>query len=359
MYDASDYALARWRDRPEKGAGRKIDLASATGLPWRLRDLGALDELADLPLRYGESVGAAELRCSIADFLGLVASRICVTSGASEALLLAMIAAKRSGGSVLLPRPGYPAVPMMARALGLSPAFYSLSTGNGFWQRPAAILAQVKASTCLVVVNTPNNPTGAEMEADDLIRLAASLERLDIPLVIDEVFQPFAKPPLSWATITPYAWTIGDLSKPFSLPGLRIGWISTADERLVGKIAGQRAWLSASGSPLLEILASRAFACAEKLIAPARHAIAENRRVLHKVLRISHRLALPPGVSEGPVTLVRVLSGDADGFCRALERRGVIALPGSIFGASECFRVGLAGDEAEFRSAVRIMAEIL
>jgi aspartate/methionine/tyrosine aminotransferase len=112
------------------------------------------------------------------------------------------------------------------------------------------VLAGVESSTCLVLVNTPHNPTGSVMAAADLKRLAASLADRGIAMLVDEVYHPlyFESSSLSAARL-PGAIVVSDFSKALSLSGLRIGWIIDADARRRERLVNLRSYFTVSGSP--------------------------------------------------------------------------------------------------------------
>ena len=109
------------------------------------------------------------------------------------------------------------------------------------------------------MVNSPHNPTGSVMAADQMRELAYELDKRSILLVSDEVFHRlyFKNEEPSAATV-PGAIVVGDMSKCLSLPGLRVGWIIDADPKRRQHFIEARDHFSISGSPLMEALAALA-----------------------------------------------------------------------------------------------------
>jgi aspartate/methionine/tyrosine aminotransferase len=89
----------------------------------------------------------------------------------------------------------------------------------------------VTPRTKVIVVNTPHNPTGAMLSPADAARVYAIAESVGATVIGDEAYRwlavpggaPFAEP---FFDLGPRGISVGTLSKPFGLPGLRIGWIA-------------------------------------------------------------------------------------------------------------------------------------
>jgi aspartate/methionine/tyrosine aminotransferase len=105
------------------------------------------------------------------------------------------------------------------------------------------------------VTNSSHNPTGALLRWDDCISLSLTLRAKGIPLLVDEVFHPVY---FSGANPTAAGLenvvVIGDVSKAFSMLGLRIGWIVDPDGDRRNRIIRARSYISLCGSPISEAL---------------------------------------------------------------------------------------------------------
>src|SRR5687768_16458293 len=107
--DLPPFLLNLWL---ESHHGAKHDLAGSTGPRWTLDDLLRLGEsppdLGAVALSYGSPEGQADLRGEIARYQEVDPDWVVVTNGASEAVLLVLLALARPGGNAVLPFPGYP-----------------------------------------------------------------------------------------------------------------------------------------------------------------------------------------------------------------------------------------------------------
>ena len=180
------------------------------------------------------------------------------------------LAAERGAG-VALPNPGYPATETFARAWGLTVQYYDIRREDGFSLDAAGVLKSVDASTRLVVVNSPHNPTGAVMSHAQVRQLAQELAGRGIPLVSDEVFHHvyFGEAQVTAAGIDNVI-QIGDMSKSLSLSGLRIGWLIDADAERRKRILDARSYFTISSAPLMEAFATVGLRSSDRLISRLR-----------------------------------------------------------------------------------------
>jgi aspartate/methionine/tyrosine aminotransferase len=265
------------------------------------------------------------------------------------------------GANVVLPRPGFSAIPVMAQAWGLQVRNYELARAAGFQQSAERILAALDERTRLAVVNSPHNPTGSVMPPIEVAKLAEALAGRGIPLLVDEVYHP-----LYFGAAAPSAArlrntiVVGDMSKALSLSGLRIGWLIDRDAARRERLIDLRSYFTISGSPITEAIAAIALA--------ARHAILERlesvtRRNLELLDEFMHRernvlaWVRPAG---GTIGFPWWVDGrDARPFCETLASAGVLMAPGDCFDAPAHFRVGFGAQAERFRDALRITSDAL
>ena len=360
--ERAGYPLGRWLADAGLRVNLRYDFTKAYGPVWRFGDILTDDALATVRatgVTYAPAAGAPDLRAAIAAHLNVDPALVTVTNGASEAIQLTLLDAAENGGTALIPSPSYPAFEPMAGAAGLAVAHYSLDREDEFQMCCEAILARVDATTRIVIVNSPHNPTGAVMAPDELQALSAELEQRGVRLLIDEVFWPLSPVRRSHAAFLPTAIVVGDLSKAFSLPGLRIGWMVASDPGVRARTRERRAWLSAGASPILERLAVSVLRQPQAFLERTRSSVLANLAALDDLVTASEgRMALvsPKG---GVVAFPSIDVPDTEPFCRRLAEAGVLVLPGSIFGAAQHLRIGLGEEPADFRDGIRTIAALL
>ncbi len=345
----------------------RYDLASSTGPRWTLRELldlggaSARGELESLALSYLPSAGSLALRRRIGALDDVDPEWVVVTTGASEAMLALMCVVAEPGASVLLPSPRFPAFSVAARAWGLGVRTYELSRERGFEHTARAIAAAADETTRLVVVNSPHNPSGAVMPAEEIAALAEMLAVRGTLLAVDEVYHPlYMGAPAPSAARLPNTVAIGDMSKALSLGGLRIGWIIDRDAGRRERLAQTRGYFTVSGSPVTEGLSEIALASAESILSRARAVVGANLAALERFIA-AHAGTLAWFKPAGGTTAFPWFTDgrDARPFAEALATQGVLVTPGDCFGARDHFRVGLGAECGEFAAALAIVSRVL
>jgi len=224
--NAFSHALAQARSRPlcDLSGGN----ASALGLP---RDHDAIAQALAAASRepYApDALGLRSAREALASRLGLDADRMLLTASTSEAYAQLLTVLTDPGDAILVPAPSYPLFSALAQLAGVRAVPYALRY-DGSWHVDAGSLAQ--AVTCgarAVFFVSPNNPTGSFLRQDDLARLLA----LDLPVVLDEVFAPYAFELPADAVVGPHTldhgllFSLDGLSKRAAMPGMKLAWVS-------------------------------------------------------------------------------------------------------------------------------------
>jgi aspartate/methionine/tyrosine aminotransferase len=196
----------------------------------------ALNDLLATPLGYSEARGTEALRAELArTYRDLSPDDILVTTGAIEANFVLLNTLLEPGDHVVAVDPAYQQLQSVPRAIGCEVALWRLRPENGFRYDLDELERLVTPRTKLIVINTPHNPTGAVLTADELRRIYDLAERLDARVLCDEAYRwlelPGGEPiPAPMRDLGPRAISVGTLSKPFGLPGVRIGWIAAPDD---------------------------------------------------------------------------------------------------------------------------------
>lgn len=201
---------------------------------------GDINVVLDQPLAYTQSNGTIELRTKIsALYPGASVEHVEVTNGGSEANYIVIWRLVEPGDEVALLVPNYMQTFGLARAFGATvrewPLIEDTAAGafdgaQGRRWRPDidALERVVSDKTKLIIICTPNNPTGARLTAAELDKIAAIAAKHGAWVLSDEVYRGAEldgiESPSMWGRYDRAIITSG-LSKAYGLPGLRIGWI--------------------------------------------------------------------------------------------------------------------------------------
>lgn len=294
--------------------------------------------------QYPPMRGLPELRQAIAGYyrdtqgLDIDAGAVVVTSGATEALAAAILATVRPGDEVLLVPPLYDAyLPLVQRAGGVA-RFVPL-TPPGWELDPAALAAAVTERTRVLILNTPNNPTGTVLDASALDAVAALCTRHDIVLICDEVWESTLiagqahRSPLAVEGLRERTIKIGSAGKIFALTGWKVGW-AVAAPALADAVAAQHQFLTFTTAPALQWAVRDGLALPEDWHRTHASRYAQARQRLVSGLEGAGYDVLP-NVATWFVTVDLRASGialDDEDFCqRAVTEAGVAAIPVSAF----------------------------
>ena len=308
--------------------------------------------------QYAPGDGIPELRRAIADHqarhYGLVwdpDTEVLVTTGATEGIAAAVLALAGPGDEVVVLEPAYDsyaAVVAMAGARLRTAPLELVGAGQGsreaaaFRLDVAALRAAVTERTRVLLLNTPHNPTGAVLSAEDLAEVARLATDAGVVVVTDEVYEHLtfdgaAHVPL--ATLPGMAertLTISSAGKTLSLTGWKVGWV-TGPAELVTAVRTVKQFLTyASGAPLQPAVAA---AVADEdgrvgaYLAGLRTSLAHRRDLLSEGLRaVGFEVARPSGGYFVLADGAPLGFDDGARLCRELpERVGVVAVPVGAF----------------------------
>jgi aspartate/methionine/tyrosine aminotransferase len=344
----------------------RYNLASSTGPTWTLGELmalggGGLDALEDVRLSYAPPEGGKLLRERIASLHGVDPDHVLVMTGASETLLVLTCLFAEPGASIVLPKPAYPALPVLARSWGLQVREYALRPEYGFAQTAEGVLAAVDASTRLVFVNSPHNPTGAVMPTNEQRKLAESLAARGIPLIVDEVYHPlYHSAPVASAAKLPNTIVLGDFAKALSIPGLRIGWLIEADAERRAALLNLRSYFTISGSPLTEAVGAHVLAHSGEILSRLQSVSHTNLALLTKFMH-EHRNVIGWTPPAGGTTCFPWLRDgrDARPLCELLAKAGVLVAPGDCFDMPAHMRIGVGALREGYAEALETFRAVL
>jgi len=359
------FALERWMTAHEVHA--KYDIAESGVFPLSTDDLlnllppeersATLDELLALRLGYSEAPGSLELRSLLAaTYRATGPDEILVTTGAIEANFLLFNVLLDPGDHVVAVHPAYQQLQSVPRAVGCDLSLWPVADGpDGFRFDLAALERLLTPRTKLIVVNSPHNPTGAVLSAEAFRRIYALADSIGAYVLSDEAYrwldhpgasQPPAPP---MRDLGPRAVSVGTFSKPFGLPGLRIGWIAGPAD-LVARCWAMRDYVSLSPGKLNDALAVLAFQHRAQIVDRSRAIIAQNLATAIAWFDEHADLASWTPPQAGLLALLRYhheLPSLQLADQLAIEQSVMLA-PGSAFGYEGYLRIGIGQQPAVF-----------
>lgn len=316
---------------------------------------------------YTSTAGAPALRAAVAARYPWIASSVeavAITVGSQEALFVAMLALVDPGDEVLVPDPGYPAYPVVARILGAVPVPYPLRPERAFRLDPGDVASRLTPKTRLAVVCSPSNPTGAIDRDEDVARLAEILDRRGAAFLSDEIYASFAYdgPATSLSRHNPSGGlVISGLSKDFAMTGWRIGWV-VGPETIIARVAAAHQYVVTCAPSVSQEAALAALGPEGERDRRAVVDVFRSRRALAfaELARIPRLSVAPPDGAFYFFVDVRAFGASLE-IAERLLARGVITIPGDAFGPGGAgfLRISYAAGDEDLRAGLRIVADEL
>ena len=306
------------------------------------------ERLLELPLGYSEARGTEELRTRLAaTYANADAEQILVTTGAIEANFLLFNVLLEPGDHVIAPYPAYQQLYSVPRAIGCEVDLWHVGPSTGYRYDIDALARLLTPRTRVIVVNTPHNPTGAMLPPDDARRVYEMAESVGARVIGDEAYRwlavpdgaPFAPPTID---LGPRGVSVGTLSKPFGLPGLRIGWIAASAD-LVQRCWAMRDYITLSPGKLNDALACLALEHRDRIVARNREIISANLATASRWMSERQEFLSWTPPRGGLLALVKYdLPIDSLPLAdRLAYDYSVMLAPGSAFGYEHHLRLGI------------------
>jgi aspartate/methionine/tyrosine aminotransferase len=315
-------------------------------------------------LSYGDIVGSPALREAIAGLYGagIGAANVLTASGAIGANFLLHFALVEPGDTVICVKPTYQQLYSVPEALGAEVRILPLRRENGYLPDPQELRRLVDAKTRLIVLNNPNNPTGALMDAALLGELVAVARECGAYVHCDEVYrglehEPGTQPP-SIADLYERGVSTGSMSKTYSLAGLRTGWIAGPAD-VIARCLERRDYTTISCGVIDDALATLALS-SPGVLARSLALVRANAATVDAWVAAEPRLShLRPRA--GTTTLVRYdLVRPSAELCQAmLDFNGAFVVPGAVFEEEQAFRLGYACAQDVLAAGLAAVSEFL
>lgn len=331
-------------------------------------DLGALSKKKDTAspvnlstkLTYGAIRGSEKLRGLVAALFEnetsapLPADKILITQGAIVANFLLLYTLIGPGDHVVSVYPTYQQLYGVPQSLGAEVSLWKLRRDNGYVPDVTELESLVKSNTKMIILNNPNNPTGATIPKAALGSIVEFARARDIIILSDEVYRPLYHSLPSDTDMPPsilsfgYDKTVstGSMSKAWALAGIRLGWIASRDQGIIDAVAAARDYTTISVSQLDDQVASYALSDAVRpaLIKRNLELARTNLALLGEFVDKHKGVCSWVKPTAGTTAFIQFTDGgkpvDDVPFCLdVLEKTKVMFLPGSkCFGHDQDFK---------------------
>ncbi len=350
------FEMERWQSTWENSVDYNLSESGVQPIPLRelLRDQPATERFLDHPLAYSQGNGTPELRSKIADlYRGATPNHVLVTTGSSEANLLAMWHLVEPGDEIVVMLPNYMENWGLVQAFGGTVKPLRLREDRKWQFDPDELSSLVSRKTKAIAICDPNNPTGAVMGEAQRKSLLDAARDTGAWLLSDEVYLGAEREgPRTQSVWGDYDRTliVNGLSKAYALPGLRIGWIVGPPET-VATLWGYHDYTTLAPTYLSDRLAQIAIAPKrrEEILARTRSILQRNYPILADWIRDHGSLFsyIPP--TAGAICFLRysLRINSSDLAWRLLKEKSTLIVPGDHFGMDGYIRIGM-GDASAY-----------
>ncbi|MBM2320967.1 MULTISPECIES: pyridoxal phosphate-dependent aminotransferase [Marivita] len=289
---------------------------------------------------------------------------VLITPGGQAGLFAAHMAVCAPGDVALFVDPYYATYPGVLRSVGAVPRAVETRSSQGFLPQRDVLKAAVEAATSLLI-NTPNNPTGAVYPRATLHDIAEVVTAQDMWLISDEVYDtqvwdgahisPRALPGMAERTLV-----IGSMSKSHAMTGSRIGWIVGPEDAITCLV--DLATNTTYGVPgYIQDAALFGLRTGLPLEAQVAEPFRRRRAIAERILASQTVLRMIPAQGAMYVMLdVRATGMNGEEFAFALlDAHHIAVMPGESFGRSAAghVRVAMTQEDSRFKAALRTLCE--
>ncbi|KAJ0122206.1 spartate aminotransferase [Diaporthe amygdali] len=372
MVKIEPFAVEQWMDEYETTPG-VLNIAETCAASVSIDDLGTLSTgnhsaspvNLSTKLTYGAIRGSEKLRGRVAALYEtdsappLSADNLLITQGAIVANFLLLYTLIGPGDHAVCVYPTYQQLYGVPQSLGAEVSLWKLRQDNGYVPDVTELESLVKSNTKMIILNNPNNPTGATIPKAVLKSIVDFARARDIIILCDEVYSPLYHSPPSDADIPPsilsfgYDKTIstGSMSKAWALAGIRLGWVASRDKGIIEAVAEARDYTTISVSQLDDQVATYALSDEVRpaLIKRNLELARTNLALLREFVDGYKGVCSWVKPTAGTTAFIQFTNGgkpvDDVAFCLdVLDKTKVMFLPGS-----KCF-----GHDRDFKGYVRV-----
>jgi aspartate aminotransferase len=323
--------------------------------PQFIKDAAA-KALADGETKYTPAAGLMALREGIAaklqaeNNMEYSPKEVVVNCGAKHSCYNAILAVCEPGDEVIIPAPYWTSYPEMVRMAGASPVIVETKENNSYKLTADDFEEAMTPLTKMIILNSPNNPTGAVYSREELEKIGEVAASEDIIILSDEIYEKITYNEAEHVSIASISEelrgltiTVNGFSKAYSMTGWRLGYVA-APEPIAKAIETIQSHTTSAPNTFAQHGAIAALAGNQQVVIDMRDELDMRRQyMLNRFQGINRiRVQEPLGafyflVNIGPIGIKSVNFAE-----KLLSREGVAVVPGLAFGADDSVRFSYA-----------------
>ncbi len=363
------FEIEQWMNDYEKKAKYNIaeSCADIISLEELLEIVGEnkeayMERFISMKLSYGSIQGREELKEGICRLYKDIKKENVLSThggiGGNNSVLFSLI---DEGDEIITVYPTYQQLYSIPESIGAQVKYLETKKEENFIPSIEELKGLITDKTKLICINNPNNPTGTLIPEAILREISNEARRVGAYILCDEAYRGLSHDGSytpSIVDIYEKGISTGSMSKVFSLPGLRIGWIATKAKEVIHKLLERRDYDIISCSMLDEEIAALALKNAHKLIKRNLALVNRNMELLDSWIRKEEHFSyVKPEASTVTLLFYDFPISSKEFSLRLLEETGVFLTPGSCFGVEGSLRIGYAASTKVLEKALGLLSQ--
>jgi len=310
--------------------------------------------------RYAETSGLPELKSTISkklqrdNHIPCAEDNILLSNGSKQVLYSIFQVLCNPGDEVIIPTPYWVSFSEQVKLAGAKPVFVQTKNHQLDVDK---IKKAITKKTKIMIINTPNNPTGAVYNKESLKAVAELAVQKKITILSDEAYEllTYEKPHISIASLSEdirgQTITVQSFSKIFSMTGFRLGYLC-AEKEIVQAVNKLQSHISSNPCTFAQYGAIAAYMLDKRVIADRVSILRKRRDLAYKettklfdCIRPEGAFYLLPNISK----MAKKLPKGTDFSSHLLDKAGVAVVPGEAFGAPNHIRISYALSEEKIK----------
>ncbi|HEM4279504.1 TPA: aminotransferase [Streptococcus suis] len=318
-------------------------------------------KLQSTRLNYGWIEGSPAFKKSVSQlYTGVKPEQILQTNGATGANLLVLYSLIEPGDHVISLYPTYQQLYDIPKSLGAEVDLWQIEEENGWLPDLEKLRQLIRPNTKMICINNANNPTGAVMDRAYLEELAEIADEVGAYILSDEVYRSFSGLDVpSIIDVYDKGIAVNSLSKTYSLPGIRVGWVA-ANHQVTDILRDYRDYTMICAGVFDDMVAQLALASRKEILKRNRRILEENLAILDQWIEEEPLVSyIRPAVVSTSFVKIAV-EMPMEEFClQLLQEYGVLLVPGNRFEREGYVRLGYACEQETLIKGLEKLSQFL
>ncbi|NLY08447.1 MAG: pyridoxal phosphate-dependent aminotransferase [Tissierellia bacterium] len=333
--------------------------------------------------KYTVASGMDELKEAIVNKLSsennleYTKSQIIVSNGAKHSLFNVLFALCNEGDDVILPSPYWVTYPELIKLVGANPIIIETSESNGFKVTIDQLNKIDPTKVKAIIINNPNNPTGAVYSKKELEDIGNWCVKHDIYIIADEIYEKLVYDGINFVSMANINDDIKDrtiiingMSKTFSMTGWRIGYIASNNDAVIRVISGLQSHMTSNPCSISQYASVVALEDSDEFILSMKTTFEKRRNLMLSLVNDIKEVSCekPEGAFYimlniqnviGKTIAGKVINNSIDFADVLLDEAKVSVVPGVGFGAEGFVRLSYSISEKDIEEGIKRIKDLL